>query len=745
MIRVKGPDGSTFTFPEGTDEKTINDAMAQHYGQQTQSQPPAPAQAAQPAPASAPRPRTSIPTAAAAGAADAATFGFADEIAARNEAIGKAVQAGDYGTAANKALGYLTAPGRALYKAVGLSELGRDYSDDPQEAARREEFRGAFQQAARDRPLTTFASQVAAGSVIPLGAAGALPRTATARQRAFAGARAAAPQAVAYGYGSGTGDEREEYAATGAVLGPAFGAAFGAAAPAIGQVSRPISRAVDDFVISPAERAGSAVVDYFTQMPKLAARSPTAMSTIGPPIIPGGGGAGRQPPRATRPPPQGRDPVIDRAAQLALRQGKSYEQIADEIAQAQADPRGRVLADVLGENAQVRVGTLSERPGQTKAVSRQAMQTRQGNALGRLQADVEGVVPGQSVVRSEEEIAAKFRDASKTLYKPALSQRIDTTKYNQAAGILTRFPTPVLRRAERAMQTVVEAEGRLPAQLNEAEFLHFMKVGLDDAIRSMKAEGLQGSQLNALTGLQREYVSSLDNAIPGYDKARKVWAGFSEEREALEAGQMVFGGAQGAKADVAPDRVAADVAEYSEAGKAMFEAGVRSAVRGLLQSADKGGRTNVSNALASTARRNVIKAALGEERAQRLFAALDEEARLFEAAKQMMPGQGSKTFRMGADSLDEIATNPGSRLNPARMLNSFFGAVTSPVAENWRNQTGKALLTPIDSGQPNYSPQELDALLKALRRQMYFQQANARTATAQGAGAGVAGTSTTNR
>lgn len=725
MIRVKGPDGSTFAFPEGTDEKTINDAMAKHYGEQAKSQPTQAPQAAQPAPQGAQSARTPQWKSAAAGAADAATFGFADEIAARNEAIGKAVQSGDYGTAATKALGYLTAPGRALYGALGLNSLAVDTSDDPQEAARRQEFRGAYQKAQQDNPWSYFGGQVGGGLAIPLGAAAGLPQTATTAQRAYAGARAALPQATAYGYGSGQGDQREESAAVGAVVGPAIGATVGLAAPALTPITKRAAKV-----------GGNALSAFEDMMGIGRAPQPNALNMTVGPIIPASGG--RRAPTNLRSQPVRSDPTMEQLALAAERAKKTPGAIQEELAAAAADPRGRVAADIIGPPAIRRAGTLAELPGETQTLAPERLKPRVTGQLERLQSDLDGVMPGARVVDTEAAIEEQFKAASKGLYEPALAQRVDTTKYNQAAGILTRLPMDVLRRAQKAMTTVVEGEGRLPAQLNETEFLHFMKVGLDDAIGQMKAEGLQGSQLRALMKLKKDYLSAVDNAIPGYQNARQVWAGTSELRDALQAGEEVFGGTGGTRADAAPDRIVADLAELSEAGKAAFEVGARSAIRGLLQSQDKQGGANVAAALRSTAKRNVIKAVLGPERANKFFAALDQEFKLYGDAQLMLPNTNSRTFGRTADAVDQLATEPGNfaKFNPKAIFNVLLQEGTSGIREGYRNKLGNALLTPVDNVSPDYNPATAEELVRLLSRRMAQRAAQERTASRFGGATG---------
>lgn len=677
---------------------------------------------------SAPRGRKTPRLASAAiGAADVGLAGLADEIAARTEAAARAIKTGDMPTLASKALGVLTAPGRAIYQAVGVKDptFTQDFSDDPREAARRQELRGVNAQAMADNPVSYLGGGLAGGlATAPLYGGASAPVARTLGQRAMAGASAGAVQGAAYGYGSGQGDQRMQSAVGGMALGGAVGGAVGAAAPVVSNAVRAAGRAADAFIPEPGTMTTSAMVGGLPRA--------------------GGGGGRSVPPRA-------RDPVSEQLAKLAEREGVTPEQLDEMLKQAAADPRGRVMADLLGENAVTRAGTLAELPGRTKPLAQRTMEARTSGQLERLQRDVDAVAGGQSVAQSAEDIAAQFKQASETLYQPALARPINPAAVPRLEAIMRRLPPRVTERVATLIDDLARYDGVDPQSFTPAQRIHYIKMALDASIDGMKREGLDSVSLRGLTRLKRDFLTAIEGdeaagipaAIPGYKQARMTWGGISEAQDALETGQKVFAGTQGAAADAAPDMIAADVRNYSEAAKAMFEVGVRSAVRGLLQSADKGGASNVAAVFRSTARRNILRSALGRERADKLIAAMDEEIRLFKSAGEMTPGRNSQTFRRAADAADMMASE--MPLNPRSAVDMFLGRITDPVRQGIRNRMGEALYTPADPYLPGYDPKQNEAILAAIRARLARQQAATATARATGRAAGGASGSGNNR
>jgi len=730
---------------DAPDEKAAAQAARQYYARSSAAQPPA---------ASAPgRRKTPQLASAAIGAADVGLAGFADEITARNEAIARAFTAGDYPTTAAKALGYLTAPGRALFKQAGLNNLAKDYSDDPTEAARRQELRTINRQAAEDNPLsylvgglvggvaTAPAYSMAGARAVRAGLFGNGMREAqalaptvakTAAQRFGAGAAAGAPQGALYGAGAGDEGNRGDSAFRNLMVGAGVGGGIGVAAPAVAKVGAPLLQAGQDGIDAAGRFANSFI-------PRPGTMTTNAM--VG--GLPRSGGGGR-----ARPPsvPRNYDPVAEQLAKLAERENLSADQISESLQQAAADPRGRVMADILGENAVVRAGTLAELPGKTKPLAKRMMEARSAGQLERLQAGIDRELMPTSFGQAQDDIAAQFDAASEELYQPVLSQPLAPQAAEALDAVTARLPPEIISMAEDSMQSVARMRGQPVLQRGEPRYYHNLYRALGGLIRNiernpgvMQKKVFTSDELGGMRFVKGRLMEALDNGLPGYRQAASVWRGVAEGEEALEAGQRVFSGTGGQMADAAPETLVRQLGQMSDGSRRMFEIGVRSSVRGMLQSADKDGAANIANALRSTAKRNMLRAAIGRERADRLIASMDEEIRLFQSASEMTPTRNAQTFRRGADAADMIASE--MPLNPAQIANTALGYVTSPVRMGVRNRMGEALYTPADPAAPGYDPARADELVAAIRKRALRQQAATATARTTGRAAGGAGAS----
>jgi hypothetical protein len=730
---------------DAPDEKAAAQAARQYYARSSAAQPPA---------ASAPsRRKTDRLASAAIGAADVGLAGFADEITARNEGIWKAFTAGDYSTTAAKALGYLTAPGRALFKQAGLTDLAKDYSDDPIEAARRQQLRTINRQAAEDNPLSYLAGGLAGGvatapaysmagsRAVQAGMFGNGMRQAqalaptvakTAAQRFGAGAAAGAPQGALYGAGAGDEGNRGDSAFRNLMVGAGVGGAIGVGAPAVAKVGAPLLQAGQDGIDAAGRFANSFI-------PRPGTMTTNAM--IG--GLPRSGGGGR-----ARPPsvPRNYDPVAEQLAKLAERENLSADQISEALRQAAADPRGRVMADILGENAVVRAGTLAELPGKTKPLAQRLMDSRTSGQLERLQADIDRQIAPSSVANAQDDIAAQFDAASEELYQPVLAQPLAPQAAAALDGIVQRLPPEIVALAERSMARTAQMRGQAAIQPGAPRYYHNLYRALGGIIRNvernpsaLEKQTFLPDDLAAMKFVKGRLMETLDQGLPGYRQAANVWRGISEAEDALEAGQRLFTGTGGQAADAAPDQIVQQLSTMSDGSRRMFEIGVRSSIRGLLQSADKDGAANIGRALQSSARRNVLRAALGERRAQALIDSIDEEIRLFRSASEMTPTRNSQSFRRTADAADMIASE--MPLNPAQLANTALGYVTSPVRMGVRNRIGEALYTPADPAAPGYDPARAEELVAAIRKRALRQQAATATARTTGRAAGGAGAS----
>jgi hypothetical protein len=187
MIEVRGPNGEIATFPDGTPQDVIIEAMKQAFG----------------GPTSEPTPDVSLAESALRGASQGLTFGFGDEIVGAGTGVAEALSGGSFEEGYDRGL-------------EGNREANRD--------------------ARAANPGTYLAGEIGSALLIPGGAAKLGIKGASAAARGGLGARTAAgaKEGAVYGslFGAGHADGGAQNRLQGAAIGAGFGAGVGAALPA---------------------------------------------------------------------------------------------------------------------------------------------------------------------------------------------------------------------------------------------------------------------------------------------------------------------------------------------------------------------------------------------------------------------------------------------------------------------------------------------------------------------------------
>jgi hypothetical protein len=206
MIEIEAPDGTIIEFPAGTPDDVMAKAMQQAFGSKD--------------------PSVGMPEAVTRGAAQGATFGFADEMA------GAAAASPIPGSAAGKTtLGSFSAPdviaggARMLANRLGFGSGGSEAY-----TAERDRVRGGNQTAAAERPYSYMGGQLAGAIASTMPLAGAIGQGAStvgnvARGMGFGGVLGAAQ-------GAGEAGELANVPQD-AAMGGAVGAAVGGLVPAL--------------------------------------------------------------------------------------------------------------------------------------------------------------------------------------------------------------------------------------------------------------------------------------------------------------------------------------------------------------------------------------------------------------------------------------------------------------------------------------------------------------------------------
>jgi hypothetical protein len=659
MIEIEAPDGSIVEFPDGTSEQTILRVMRQAYG----------------------REKTPILQAAAASVANTATLGAGPGIAARNEAIGKAIGRGDFAGAASKAAGYLTAPSRALLKVAGLPGLATDYSSDPDMAARRQEFQGVMRQAAEDRPLTTFA----AGATVPvLGASG---RALTMGQRALESARFGGLFGSLYGLNMAPEGQEQMGAATGLAGGATVGAI---AAPAIQAVVTPIAataRGVANAALRSdvVRNAINAIDNEIFRRPASGLFGRTNMA-IGP-VVPPRSRPGRAAPRFVPP----NDAAV-RAGRLADRAGINASELDARIAAAQADPRGRTMAEMFGEPGIHTAATIARMPGKTREMATQQLEARNAGQARRLERDL----TGQDEQSAVDFLSERTRDVAERFLQPVWRQ---PPTPNDAAVLDAFRRRPSVQAAEadaRENMTELIARGELsPEALNDpAQVLHYIKIQIADALKSPMKPGTSAKNLSQgnLNAAVRDISTALEQIRPGYATAMKQLQQAIGPRELAKRMASVRG---------EDPNIAAALTRNPDVMRDINRLGL-----------DNFGR------------------------------AVTEESRLYRNAQRIIPSTGSQTTPLAVGMADEMAMGMQNvPTSPQNAITAALNYFAQGINENIRNERGRFLLRVIDDPANGLSPQERQAIaneMMRITRERAMQTAATRGA-ARGSAAGVAG------
>ena len=604
------------------------------------------------------------------GAQDTAFFGFDDE------AFG-GLMAGMEGV-----FGDWTKPGK-LERMGDVYRKGRDQM---------RAFKGETQE---DNPISYMGGQFA-GALPAGGVTSGLAKTAThgLARRIGTGALIGAGFGGTYGYGSGEGGFTDRLDDAG--RGAAWGAAFGGGFPIVAKVAEPITTPI-----------GNAFKNTFGKKPPMKAAGVGAAASDEQPGMFGGLPSGEAPLKD-----KAQEQAIKQLSKMAERRDMTPDSLDQKLDEFIADPRGRIAAELFDQQGRTRIKRLAEMPGKTADDLAPKLRTRLREQGARLMQALDRSTGPQEARQALTQLADEFEQASKTLYQPVLAQNVNASGAERAAQVMQRFPPEVIANAEKIMTTIARAEGVEVAAMNEATRLHMMKRALDDAIDvASRKDGLGGSTFRAFTGLKRDYVRALDEAIPGYRQAREQWSGLKDAEEAVEMGQSLF--------STNPDEAIAYAQSLTESQAQFFAAGAKTAIRQRIEQGDKAlseGARNVADAFLSTNQAKRLQAALGDK-ADDFTRALQSEDQAYRAAREMLPGSGSQTFRLFQDLADEDIP-----LSPSGWATKGVRWAAKGVTDWWReparNREGRALMTAVDPASQSFNYHDIQRLRVLLREAM---------------------------
>lgn len=686
-IEVEAPDGTVVEFPDGTSPETMRAAMQRRYGRPQRGQSRGPLQEIE------------------------------QGLAAFNRGIPFAQDLVNVGAGVQEALS------GGSFQQGAQQQAQRNLALDADLRARRPNARAFLEGTGNALPLALTAGQSAPAQ---LGGRGLPLFAAQTRNAATVGAGSGAL------YGGATGDapnldlpQRLDAANAGAGAGALFGAAAPAAVNTIGagiNLARPAWQNLERSLPRIAPQAGGGVGSFGGQM------------------------FGRRPPlRAGPPPPQG--PAIAPEAagtidRLATRNRMTPEQVETAFAEARRNPQGQVVSDLFGDAGVRTTRAIAQAPGQTGARAAEVTRERSQAAPDRI---LEELNRRLSVAETPEQAMAslnrQYAEASSNLYEPLFQRQMDPALRETASEFLRRYANdPVLADAQQRAQRIFArdvAEGMAQGSLddNYARYLHYVKMGLDDAARAAPQSGIQSTELRGINQMRRSFVRALDEAVPGYRDARNRWSTLASAEDALDEGRTLI--RQNSRFIGQRMREMTDFERYHARVGFANEVANRMGLRGSVN-----GNRNVAEALGSPEMQRRVAAMFDSpEEAASFLDTLNQQNMLMRNAGQW--GSGSQTYSNALHGADEalntavdmgVQAGTGNLMGAARRgVQGLANSATFGAIERANNIRGETLLRRVDNED---SAAFARAVVDELRRR---EAARRTTSSASQAGAAASG------
>lgn len=353
----------------------------------------------------------------------------------------------------------------------------------------------------------------------------------------------------------------------------------------------------------------------------------------------------------------------------------------DDLANAAADSPETMVVDVLGKPGarQARgIRTLGGKPGEA---IEETMANRQQGQQGRIVKRIYGTRGAEDVFKTADELAEQQAVAAKPLYDAAHAhgavddEAINKILANSEVGKLWRdaekiaqqealaselggdpsgYVMPTIESITKKAGPLVDASGANIAQevvskkaVPDVKALDYLKQAMDDKVEALAA---QPNARRAMMNLRERLLNRMDEIVPNYNAARKVYAGKARLREALENGKDAF------RSDMDPREITRVMQDMSGSERELYQRGAIDALRTRVE--NLGDNRNAAALFNNTGFRKRITAVYGKE-ADDVLKTLAAEMKMAETGNFIRGG--SNTADKAADAMD-VGTEAGDAI-----------------------------------------------------------------------------------
>jgi len=241
------------------------------------------------------------------------------------------------------------------------------------------------------------------------------------------------------------------------------------------------------------------------------------------------------------------------------------------------------LADI-GPNTRAYLDAVSLIPSPAKQTAKKFLEQRDKGISARLTSDLQEAF-GTTASFFDEFNALKTArtDLGKKMYANAFKKQVPVNReltellgrpsvqqaYARGINIAQEKGIKVPNVSVNAQGQLVTADNKLVPAV-DTEFLHFVKMGLDDLVYTGKSpsSGIGNTQLNSIKDTRAQFLNYIDKNNPSYKSARNYWADDTATMDAMQSGRTFL------KAN--PDQLKADIKKMSTSEKEAFRLGAMS-------------------------------------------------------------------------------------------------------------------------------------------------------------------------
>jgi hypothetical protein len=241
------------------------------------------------------------------------------------------------------------------------------------------------------------------------------------------------------------------------------------------------------------------------------------------------------------------------------------------------------LADI-GPNTRAYLDAVSLIPSPAKQTAKKFLEQRDKGISARLTSDLQSAFGTTASFFDEfNALKAARTDLGKKMYANAFNKQVPVNReltdllgrpsvqqaYARGINIAQEKGIKVPNVSVNAQGQLVTADNKLVPAV-DTEFLHFVKMGLDDLVYTGKSpsSGIGNTQLNSIKDTRSQFLNYIDKNNPSYKSARNYWADDTATMDAMQSGRTFL------KSN--PDQLKADIKKMSTSEKEAFRLGAMS-------------------------------------------------------------------------------------------------------------------------------------------------------------------------